>query len=149
MKIRQISSEEFHLCGKIWDLEQRADLAKRFLNEIRTNNRTTWVCFDNELPVGEISLVSHMDEPDYTVPNKRAYLSHLLVSPQYRNRGIAGALITHVLEYAKLSGYKEVSLAVDLDNYPAIKLYTKYGFDQIICADRDEYGEFIKLLKTL
>jgi len=149
MEIRQISAKQFYLCGQIWDLNERRDLAKQFLGEITSGNRTTWLYFADDKPVGEISLVRHMDEPDYTIPGKRAYLSHLLVLPKYRNRGIAGALITHLLEQAKNWDYQEVSLGVDLDNYPAIKLYTKYGFDKIICADQDKYGKYIKLLKTL
>ena len=53
------------------------------------------------------------------------------------------------MEEAKAQGYSELSIGVDLDNYPALKLYIDSGFDKVIFIGEDEYGKFVKLLKTL
>jgi hypothetical protein len=42
-----------------------------------------------------------------------------------------------------------MSVGVDLDNYIALLVYQKYGFDKIIKVDEDKDGKYLKLLKKL
>ena len=42
-----------------------------------------------------------------------------------------------------------MSVGVNLDNYPALKLYVNAGFREILRADTDEYGAYVKLKRTL
>ena len=51
------------------------------------------------------------------------WLSALVVNPNYRNKGIGQSLQKHVLEYCKMSGYKEIFLYTELDGY-----YEKSGW---------------------
>ena len=46
-------------------------------------------------------------------------------------------------------GYKELSIGVDLNDYPAIRLYVECGFDKVIYIGKDEQGEYLKLLRTV
>ena len=55
-------------------------------------------------------------------------LNDLFVSDEHRKKGIAQALINHVLAYSKLTGRKKVVLATAYDNLNAQKLYEKLGF---------------------
>ena len=38
---------------------------------------------------------------------------------------------------------------VDLDNYPALKLYMESGFDKVIYIGEDAQGNYLKLLKKI
>ena len=58
-------------------------------------------------------------------------------------------LIDFIIAKAKSQGYTEISIGVDLDNYPALKLYVEAGFDQVIYIGEDEQGRFLKLLKEI
>ena len=49
-----------------------------------------------------------------------------------RNKGIGKQLLKCIFDYAKDLGYSEMSVGVDLDNYVAILVYHKYGFDKLI-----------------
>ena len=51
------------------------------------------------------------------------WLSALVVNPNYRNKGIGQSLQKHVLEYCKMSGYKEIFLYTELNGY-----YEKSGW---------------------
>ena len=99
--------------------------------------------------MGEISLVHQADDPDYTIPGRRAYVSRLLVKKSARRQGVGTALCIHLFQYAKALGYEELSIGVDLDNYAALKLYSDLGFDRILLVDADEQGQYVKLLKKL
>ena len=147
--ILQLKIEDFEKCQNIWNQQKQAKLAQQFYEELSNGNRMTYVYTrDNEF-IGEISLVFDMKDSDYTIEKQRIYVSRLLVKPDYRRQGIGRLLVNHVVEIAKQMNYKEMSIGVDLDNYPALKLYIEAGFDQIIFIGRDEQSEYMKLLKTL
>lgn len=44
-------------------------------------------------------------------------------------------------------GYLELSVGVDLDNLPALKLYVEEGFDRIHFVGEDAGGRNVKLLR--
>lgn len=55
-------------------------------------------------------------------------LNDLFVSAEHRQKGIARALINHVIEYSKSTGRKKVVLSTAYDNFNAQKLYEEIGF---------------------
>jgi GNAT superfamily N-acetyltransferase len=57
-----------------------------------------------------------------------AALTSLWVEPQARGRGIGGALIEAVLDWAKDSGYEQIVLWVVDGNSNAERLYERRGF---------------------
>ena len=147
--IEPLLPEDFHLCNNIWNMERNRDLADQFYAELIAGTRVTFVCKMDGAFVGEISLVHTKDDSDYTIPGQRAYLSRLLVKDTFRRKGIGTALCLYLFQFAKEQGYSELSLGVDLDNYPALKLYSGLGFSQIILIDEDAQGQYVKLLKKL
>lgn len=55
-------------------------------------------------------------------------LNDLFVADKHRQKGIAQALIHHVIAYSKSTGRKKVVLSTAYDNFNAQKLYEKLGF---------------------
>ena len=150
MKIIKLDIKNYYKCNNIWDMNKRKDLAEEFYEELKKENRITFVCVDEEDNyIGEVSLVFEKNDKDYTILNERIYLSRFIVKKEERNKGIGKHLLKHIFKYAKDLGYKEMSLGVDLDNYTAILIYQKYGFDKIIYVGEDEQGKYMKLLKNL
>ena len=147
--IRPLCVDEFQKCGNIWDLERHADMAARFLAELRSGNRLTWVYERDGRFLGEISLVFERDDPDYTIPGQRIYVSRLIVRREDRRQGVGKALVEHAVSRAKEMGYSELSIGVDIDNYPALRLYWEAGFREIIFVGEDADGKYFKLLKRI
>ena len=148
-QIRRLRPEEFQKCSSIWDMEKHAELAARFLAELQGGNRLTWVYEKDEQFLGEISLVKDKDDPDYTIPSRRACVSHLIVRPEERRKGIGKALSEYAVNKAVEMGYSELSIGVDIDNYAALRLYWEAGFREIIFVGEDADGRYFKLLKRL
>lgn len=148
-KIQKLDINNYHKCNNIWDMSKRKELTDKFYNELKNGNRITFVYVENDEYLGEVSLVFEMFDNDYTIKNKRIYLSRFLVKKEMRNKGIGKQLLNYVFDYAKNLGYQEMSVGVDLDNYIAILVYQKYGFDKIVKVDEDEQGKYLKLLKEL
>ena len=149
MNIELLQLEDYDKCSNIWNMKKQKALAGKFRDELLSGNRITYVCKDGDEFIGEISLVKDMNDTDYTIPNQRVYVSHLIVKPEYRRKGIGKMLVDFITDKAKELGYSEMSIGVDLDNYPALKLYTDCGFNRIIYIGEDEQGRYIKLIKTI
>ena len=147
--IHQLTLDEFPKCGNIWDMEKHAELAARFLSELQNGNRLTWVYERDGQFLGEISLVLNKDDPDYTVPGRRIYVSRLIVRKENRRQGIGKTLVEYAVQQASEMGYSEMSIGVDMDNYAALRLYTSLGFREILFLGEDADGRYFKLLKRL
>ena len=149
VRITQLNVQDYPKCSNIWDMNKQKALADQFYNEIISGNRKTYIYSIDDEYIAEISLVYEMNDFNYTIPNKRAYVSRLIVKKEFRQRGIGKELVQFIKIKAKEEGFSELSIGVDLDNYPALKLYITSGFNQIVHIDEDEQGKFMKLLCVL
>ncbi|MEW9798600.1 GNAT family N-acetyltransferase [Alteromonas sp. CYL-A6] len=68
--------------------------------------------------------IKHLDD-------QHAELKSMRTAQAYRNQGVAGSLLTHVLAHAKACGYCRVSLETGTQPYfyPAQRLYRRHGFE--------------------
>jgi len=148
-EICKLNIDDFEKCANIWNMDSHKELANRFFSELQSGNRLTYVYKKDGMFVGEISLVFDTDDSDYTIKDKRLYVSRLVVKKQLRRMGIGRKLVEFASNLAKDMGYKELSIGVDLDNYPALRLYSDTGFNKIIFVGEDDRGKYVKLLKEL
>lgn len=147
-KIHKLDIKDYYKCNNIWNMSN-FPFTEKFKQQIIDGNRIVYVYeIDGEF-IGEIAYVLNNNDPDYTIPNKRVYVSRLIVKKEYRNQGIGGILIDYIVDVIKNLGYSEISIGVDKDNKTALHLYKKKGFDKIIFDGVDEDGEYYKLLKLL
>lgn len=58
-------------------------------------------------------------------------LFDIVTTEKYRNRGYGSKLIQNILQWGKDNGAKYAYLQVMLNNAPALKLYSKLGFEEI------------------
>ncbi|MCY1139908.1 GNAT family N-acetyltransferase [Actinoplanes sp. Pm04-4] len=56
------------------------------------------------------------------------FVRDLFVPPRFRRRGVARALLTHVVEAARAAGARRVSLQTETGNASALALYASAGF---------------------
>ena len=148
-EIIELDIKNYDKCNNIWNMEKNKELKDRFYNELLSKNRMTFVYTKDEEYIGEISIVFNKNDEDYSIPGIRLYISRIIVKKELRGLGYGKKLMNYIIEYAKREGYKELSLGVNLDNYIALIVYQKYGFDKILYVGEDEQGKYLKLLKKL
>jgi ribosomal protein S18 acetylase RimI-like enzyme len=144
----QITADNFEKCSNIWDIRLYKELSDRFLTEIASKNRIAFAYEINGDFVGEGALVFDMRDSDYTIPNSRIYLSHLVVKENFRKKGIGTEIVDFLFEKAKLLGYLEISVGVDKENSGAVKFYRRLGFVKL-GEFRDANGLYFKMIKML
>ena len=147
--IIRLEIDDFEKCQNIWDMREKSELAAQFYRELAEGNRITYIYTIDGAFIGEISVVKEENDPDYTIPGRRLYLSRLIVKRSFRRQGIGRKLVDFIIEEARSMGYSELSIGVNLDNYPALRLYAQEGFDKILYIGEDEWGKYMKLLRRL
>jgi ribosomal protein S18 acetylase RimI-like enzyme len=80
-------------------------------------------------PVGYIGL----DER----PPSAAWVTDLVVTPSWRRRGVAGAMLDSAREWAEQQGYRRIFLEMQSKNQAAIRLVQKHGYE--FCGYNDHY----------
>ena len=82
------------------------------------------------------------------VPNireKSLYLARISVAKKHQSQGYAKVMLEYMQQAAIDGGYDMLSLHVHRDNKRAFKIYTDYGFSQVVDGDKEYY----KLLKQV
>jgi ribosomal protein S18 acetylase RimI-like enzyme len=92
-----------------------------------------WLALEGDGPVGVLLLTQPPDMPGWD-------LSYLGVVPEKRGRGFGRALTQKALREAQLAGVGQLTLAVDVRNYVAAKMYADLGFE--LTGTREIYLSF-------
>ena len=148
-EIIELDIKNYEKCSNIWNMEKNKELKDRFYKELQTKNRMTFVYVKDEEYIAEISIVFNKNDEDYSIPGKRLYISRIIVKKDRRGNGYGKKLMNYIIEYAKKEKYEELSLGVNLDNYIALNLYVKLGFNKIQYIGEDSDGKYVKLIKKL
>jgi GNAT superfamily N-acetyltransferase len=73
--------------------------------------RAAWMATEGERPVGMVNLAVFERMPHEGVPDARwAYLANLWVEPDRRRRGVASALVTAAVDWARAEGMERMVL---------------------------------------
>lgn len=59
------------------------------------------------------------------------HITNVAVSPAHREKGLASKILEYMIGEARLSGIRAFTLEVRASNAPAIRLYTKFGFEGV------------------
>jgi len=57
-----------------------------------------------------------------------AHVTNIAVHPDFRKQGVGISILTAMIEKAKMQNSLRMTLEVRKSNFPAIKLYTRFGF---------------------
>lgn len=146
--IEPLNPDEYYKCSNIWNMKTQP-FAEKWKEEIAKGNRLVFVYKINGEFLCEGALVLDSEDTDYTIPDKRVYVSRVIVKKEYRNRGIGSEMLRFLINKAKEMGFSEMSVGVNKDNNNALHLYRKYGFTEVLFDGADENGEYLKLMKKI
>lgn len=108
--------------------------SKEFLiSQLPDDRHVFIVAVEGERVLGYVGMMYVIDE---------GYISNVAVSPEYRRKGIADALILELLERCISLELSFVTLEVRESNSPAMALYEKHGFSPV--GKRKNYYDFPK-----
>lgn len=92
---------------------------KSFEEELKNSNAVYSVAMVEEKSLGYIGGWIIQDQYD---------INNIAVLPQFRNRGIAKALLSHTIDFCTQKKLTQITLEVRQSNEPAKALYGSFGF---------------------
>lgn len=146
--IEKLDVKDYNKCSNIWNMKSQP-LTETWRREIETGNRIVFIYKINGEFIGEGALVLDTGDSDYTIPEKRVYVSRMIVKKEYQNCGIGSEILKFLVAKAKEMGFSEMTIGVDKDNVNALHLYKKFGFTEVLFDGADENGEYFKLMKKI
>ena len=105
------------------------NMLRREVIEHEEGKRVIFIAFINLNIVGTVQFVPKHYDIDLADGNSTAYLQSLLVDKNYRRKGIGNLLIKAVESEALKRNFQRLTIMVESDNFPALNLYNKMGFD--------------------
>ncbi|MCL4500965.1 MAG: GNAT family N-acetyltransferase [Deltaproteobacteria bacterium] len=105
---------------------------------------TNYLALRKNTVVGFVQLVRH---PPEHFPYVGYWLFGLTVSTPWRGMGIGEALTLKVMQQAEAEGASELLLLVAEDNWPALKLYDKLGFEKTVIPALESQLEEERLVR--
>ena len=103
-------------------LSDRVDIGE-YSKKLRLN-AVTFEAWNGESMVGLVA--AYIDTGE-----RSCFITNTSVSPEFSRRGVAARLLAACLERARAEDVETVSLEVSKDSHPAIRLYTKFGFQVV------------------
>ncbi len=94
-----------------------------------TTMSAIFAAFSGKDPVGYAALIER--------PSSAVWVTDLVVTPTWRRRGVAGALLDSAREWAEQHGHRRLFLEMQSKNQGGIRLAQKHGFE--FCGYNDHY----------
>ena len=121
-----------------WDTTFEALVARitaDFIDNLNAKREHCWIAERLGEPLGCIFLAQHPEQP------ATAKLRLLLVDPSARGLGLGKALVAECLQFARLAGYKKVTLWTQSILHAAHKIYQIYGFRLVLEEPHRSFGK--------
>lgn len=130
MEVREITINDYPVVHSLWrscqgiGLHSDVDSEYGIETYLGRNPGLSFVAIEKGKIVGAV-LCGH--------DGRRGYLHHLAVAPEYRQSGVAAALVRAALEKLKAKGVRKCNAFVFEDNRDAIAFWQRLGW-----AERDD-----------
>ncbi|TDM47639.1 GNAT family N-acetyltransferase [Macrococcoides goetzii] len=125
-----------NLALRLWPDNIYEDLIDEFKSLIDHDNQRVFLYHDNHLDIGFAHVSLRVAYVEGTETSPVGFLEGIYVLPEYRNCGIARALITACEQFAKENGCTEFASDCELTNIDSILMHEKLGFEEtnrIVC----------------
>lgn len=129
--IAELYREQFREMAKlIPDFIKEGDQSAEFIENTIADEESDILVYENDGMVVGFILLHTKTRPDFSfmLPGKYCYIMDIIVTENYRGKGLGTALMKAAKDWAKERNCNFINLDVLVNNPGAIKLYKKLDF---------------------
>ena len=126
---------KYHMKLTKLNWEPISKIRKAELSELRKdfkNSKTKIFVSEVEGKIVGYVNCSLQEKNPYTKTKKKGEINDLFVLEKYRKQGIGKALINETISFFKSNNVKNISISVNSNNIPTLKVYEKFGFKESV-----------------
>ena len=114
--------------------------ATKYADEFDISNWVFFMAFDNELPIGAVTIASKTKEVNMLDGrDDMSVLWDIRIDDRYKQQGIGTKLFAMAVERSKSNGFKQMKIECQNNNVQACKFYHKQG---AVLGKIDEYAYY-------
>jgi len=99
-----------------------------FRNFLGNNTMVEWLVESDSIVIASAAAIFYNFPPTYTnISGKKAYITNMYTSPEYRGKGIATSLLNKLVEDIQQAGIEKIWLGASKLGRP---VYKKFGFKE-------------------
>ena len=112
---------------------------EELLEKLQNGEIDVFCLYLEERLIGELRVAYTHKDSRFAIMGKRAYLYALRIHKDFQGNGYGKYLLDEVINNLYQKGYKEYTIGVEEDNKPALHLYSKLGFSELVATIDEEY----------
>ena len=137
--VRKIKTTELPILTQLFNYKDIDDMIAENTCNIENGIVDIFALFDDSKLIGELHVKYDNEDKDFAEKGKRAYLFAFRVHKDYQGKGLGSYLLEAVIDELTNSGYHELTVGVEDDNFRARYMYEKHGFVHPISRIKETY----------
>lgn len=137
--VRSLNVNELPMLTKLFDYNDVHEMIAENTRCIENGETDIFGLFKGTKLIGELHAIYRCDDGQKAIPNRRVYLCAFRIHKKYQGKGYGSFLLKSVIDILAEKGYSELTVGVEDDNERAIYMYDKFGFNELIARQYEEY----------
>lgn len=139
LSIRILNPNELNILTELFSYNDVSEMIASNTKKIENGEIDVFCLYIEDRLIGELRTAYTHKDSRFALKGKRAYLYALRIHKDFRGNGYGKYLLNEVINILLEKGYREVTIGVEEDNKPALHLYSKLGFNELIAIIDEEY----------
>lgn len=139
LSIRILKANELNILTELFTYNDVSEMITYNTKKIENGEIDVFCLYFEERLIGELRAAYTHKDSRFAIMGKKAYLYALRIHKDFRGNGYGKYLLDKVINNLYQKGYKEYTIGVEEDNKPALHLYSKFGFSELVATIDEEY----------
>ena len=139
LSIRLLKSNELNILTELFSYNDVSEMIASNTKKIENGEIDVFCLYIEDRLIGELRTVYTHKDSRFAIMGKKAYLYALRIHKDFQGNGYGKHLLNEVINLLCEKGYREFTIGVEEDNKPALHLYSKLGFSELVAIIDEEY----------
>lgn len=139
LSLRILKPNELSVLTELFTYNDVSEMIASNTKKIENGEIDVFTLYIENRLIGELRVAYTHKDSRFAIMGKKAYLYALRIHKDFQGNGYGKYLLDEVINNLYQKGYTEYTIGVEEDNKPALHLYSKLGFSELVATIDEEY----------